>query len=508
MNLLEFIKEIKTKNQKILIVGLGISGSEAANVLSDSGFKIIAVDKSSLEDFKRKGQDELIDQLKTKGIEVHLGIDGEQVAPYLSNVGLCVLSPGVSLEASIVAAVQRAGIVIANELELAISLIEAPTIVVTGSNGKSTTVTLITEMLKASQQEAKLCGNVGLPVISLLNNTNIFSAHRVKVTGPLVVEASSYQLETCHHLHPKVSVWLNISENHLERHGTIDRYLAIKGKIFTLQSDLDYSIFNLDDDRYLSVISMIKGRRLPFGRDKNKLEKISNEYAFINYSPSEGIDLVTVRLNNSEETYDLNEFKLLGVHNRYNVAASLLASKALNGTYQGCLSALKSFTGLRHRFQSLGDISGVMIINDSKSTTVAASCAALNSAYQANPNSYVHLLLGGMVKAGSWSPLTSLLRGQILPEKPVVCFGGDGHIILNHLRAASIPCVQVRDVKEAFHSSMSRATSGDIVLFSPGCASFDEFQNFEKRGEALEKLFLDYGTAERASHSSTPITAS
>jgi UDP-N-acetylmuramoylalanine--D-glutamate ligase len=398
------------------------------------------------------------------------------------------LSPGISLESAIVGAITRRNIPICNELELAVDLIGLPTIVVTGSNGKSTTVTLIHEMLRASGLDAKLCGNVGIPVISLID------ADSNETKGShLVIEASSYQLETCYHLHPTVAVWLNISDNHLERHGTIERYLDVKTKVFACQTTAEPAIVNFDDDRVSLVLRSVKGQPIGFGRNEDSLKNGCKEYAVIELEANSNKDQISLILEGKREVYNLERFPLHGVHNRYDAAAALLAARKSGATEEGCQSVLNRFTGLRHRYQVVETIGGVTFINDSKSTTVASTCAAFASTREQNPKARIHLMVGGMVKAGSWMPLINLARGYFTEANPIVCFGGDGRIIHNHLLTAGIPSKILMTHRDAFRDTVSRVTSGDIVLFSPGCASFDEFQNFEKRGDAFEKLVREHG---------------
>jgi UDP-N-acetylmuramoylalanine--D-glutamate ligase len=490
VDIISILKKVKTSSQSILVVGLGISGVATARVLCRRGYQVTAIDKMGERDVITRVGLEEVESLKSAGVRIEFSQDGESAGTLFSNIGLAVLSPGISLESAIVGAINRRQIPICNELELAVDLIGLPTIVVTGSNGKSTTVTLIHEMLRASGLNARLCGNVGIPVISLLDIEGDSNDSR-NIGSNLVIEASSYQLETCYHLKPNVAVWLNISDNHLERHGTIERYLAVKSKIFALQSQSDISIVNIDDERAGQVLKGIKGRLLGFGRNKDSLNKNTKEYGLINFNGESGTDKIQINLD-KELLFDLSKFPLQGIHNRYDAAAALLAALGSGADPAACQSVLNRFTGLRHRYQLVGEVREVRFINDSKSTTVAASCAALASTLEQNPARKVHLMLGGMVKAGSWHPLINLCKANSNSLAPVVCFGGDGRIIHNHLKSGGIPTTLLATHTDGFRDVAARAKPEDIVLFSPGCASFDEFQNFEKRGDAFEKLVRDH----------------
>lgn len=487
MDLVATLESAKINHQSIGVVGLGISGLATAKVLALLGHSVIAVDKLSESDVISRGAGDRVISLKKLGVKLHFGVDGESAAQLFSNAGLCVLSPGISLESSIVGAICRRKIPLCNELELAVDLIGVPTVVVTGSNGKSTTVSLIHEMLKSSGMDSRLCGNVGIPVISLLESKED------KILGPLVIEASSYQLETCYHLHPNVAVWLNLSDNHLERHGTIDRYLEVKSKVFACQESQDFAVVNCDDSRLGQVLRSIRGKVCAFGRNETELKKITPRFALISYLPASNRDEIRIELGDGKFIFDLTKYPLLGIHNRYDAAAALLAALSLNASPEACQQVLTSFTGLSHRYESVAEVNGVLFINDSKSTTVASSCAAISSTLEAYPNRKLHLLLGGMVKAGSWDPFLKLAKSFVTINNPIACFGGDGQLIKNHCDTANIPAKLTSKLSDAFLDIVSRATSGDIVLLSPGCASFDEFQNFEKRGEAFVWLVREHG---------------
>ncbi len=492
MDLVAALVDAKNNHKAIGVIGLGISGLATARVLARRGHHVIAIDKLSESEVNSRSGNAGLNDLRELKVKLHFGIDGESAAELLSDVGLCVLSPGISLESSVVGAIKRRKIPLCNELELAVDLIGAPSIVVTGSNGKSTTVTLIHEMLRASGMDSRLCGNVGIPVISLLE------VESEKIRGPLVIEASSYQLETCYHLHPRVAVWLNLSDNHLERHGTIDRYLEVKAKIFAHQEAADFAVINCDDIRSNQMIRAAKSKLCSFGRKESELKKISNRYALISYQPAEGKDEIRVELDETKHVFDLMRFPLQGIHNRYDAAAALVAALNLGASVEGCQLVLTNFTGLSHRYELVGEVAGVLFVNDSKSTTVASTCAALSSTLEAYPGRRVHILVGGMVKAGSWEPFLTLAKTFVTSTNPISCFGGDGQLIRNHCDAAKIPSKVSPKLRDAFLDVVSRATSGDIVLLSPGCASFDEFQNFEKRGETFVRLVREHGGSDKS----------
>jgi len=484
MNFRTHLKILRDNKSKILVVGLGISGLAAANFLAKADLKVVAIEREERKKYDAKSKlSAHISGLESLGVECNFGVDGEDTAKYLEGVKLCVLSPGVSLESPSVAAILRNKIQIVSELELGIELKGSPLIALTGSNGKTTTVSIIHEMLRASGRKSVLCGNVGTPVVADLSPGILDS------TEPLddvqVVEASSYQLETCTTLKPKVALLLNISDNHLERHGNLERYLQCKARIFANQDSNDVAVINLDDERVSSLIPKLKAKLLGFTLDLNKFEK--REGALISYDLANGLDLITVRINNKLQKFDLKAAKLLGLHNRHNMAAAVLAALAFGASAEAIQKVLDTFKTLEHRLELVPSES-CLIINDSKSTTVASSVAAFKAITQTYPKKKITLMLGGLSKAGSWEPLIKLLSQNQDRLRPVVLFGKDGRILASHCASAEIACSVQPKVKEALQFALSQSAEEDIVLFSPGCASFDEFQDFEERGAYFKKL--------------------
>lgn len=481
MNISEELKNIRKNGNKVLIVGLGISGIESAKFCRRNKLAFLLVEREAQETFLKKSKfKEPVQQLMEEGAEVHFGIDGERIKEKLDNVKLAILSPGVPLESAICAALKRNSIPFISELELGIEIQKLPNIVVTGSNGKTTTVSLLHDILKRADFDSSLCGNVGIPVISSIESD--FENTSNAANKILVVEASSYQLETCTTLKPKVAILLNISENHLERHGDINRYLKTKAKVFENQDKNDIAILSADDPKISALRHEIKATVQAFG--VGEPENHYAAYAKINYKPQSGLDQIQV----NNEIYEIKESKLRGLHNRFNIAASVLAARHLNVSQAVIQESVNHFNPLEHRLEYCGKLKGIDCINDSKSTTVAAAIAALSTVLNDYGKTKITLMLGGLSKAGSWDPLCKLIKQNEPALNKVICFGKDSSLIANYCRNFKIPHATSDNLKAGFESALSESTEGNVILFSPGCASFDEFSDFEERGREFKKL--------------------
>jgi UDP-N-acetylmuramoylalanine--D-glutamate ligase len=451
---------------------------------------VIVAEKQSRDAFLAKSK--LVDQLPVLhelGVEIQFGVDGDQVVRWLQNVALAVVSPGIALNSSIVAAIKRCSVPYVSELELGIELHGGQALLVTGSNGKSTTVSLIHHILREAGRASYLCGNVGVPVIA---SQELLSDSPQRST--LVVEASSYQLEACTVLKPAVSVLLNVSENHLERHGSLESYASAKGQAFALQSATDVAIANADDALVLAQARRGAGRLVVFGEKSiEELQSIAQEWAAISCeSSSHG--LLTVCFGGTQRTFDTSESRLLGPHNRYNIAAAVLAALSQGVSAESIQQSLRSFLPLEHRLEVVHRDVRRLIINDSKSTTVAAAVAALTTIRQQFQSYRLILMIGGYSKAGSWEPLTARLRelgASVL--LPVVCFGKDGPLLAGFCKAEGIGCVVAPTMREATEAALLAVADEErvVVLLTPGCASFDEFTDFEDRGAHFKRYVAE-----------------
>jgi len=488
MSFQDKISLLKRSNKKVLVIGLGISGIESARFLRRHELSVRLVERQSEELFLSKSKfSHAVQELRAIGVEISFGLDGERIAPLLADVGLVILSPGVPIESAVVGTIKRLGVPYVSELELGIELHGGRSLVVTGSNGKSTTVSLLDFILRQAGLHSYLCGNVGTPVIS---NEELHQ-ESVGQRSLLVVEASSYQLEACTVLKPAVSIILNLSENHLERHGSLERYGAAKGRVLRLQTSEDLAIINADDPAVMSLANSCSATLALFGRAVlTELTKRAPICASIDESNPDGA-IIRVSIEGNTELYETRSSALLGAHNRYNMAAAILAARRIGVVPEVIQSSLDTFTPLEHRLEVVvrRDIDRALIINDSKSTTVAASIAALSTVRRHFPQHRLVIMIGGLSKAGSWEPLLALIKAEGSFIEPVICFGKDGPLLASHCRAQHISCVvaaTLRSGADLALESLDQLGQG-VVLLTPGCASFDEFTDFEHRGTEFKR---------------------
>jgi len=480
----EILESARRTQKRVLVVGLGITGVESARFLQQRGIKVGIVEKVTEEKFRSFSKySSEVDDLRAAGVKIHFGVDGERIAPHLAEVALVVVSPGVPLESTIFGSIKRHKVPYVSELELGVELHQGAVVVVTGSNGKSTTATLIERMLRQGGCSTRLCGNIGSPVLT--SGAPVDSSQSRE--SILVVEASSYQLEACTVLKPDVSVVLNISDNHLERHGSLERYAAAKERVLRLQSEGDLSVVNGDDPWVRDISRSCRAQLGLFGTaSEGELNGRSSTWARISSSDTSR-DSIVVSLGGVREEYRTDGARLLGRHNRYNIAAAIVVARRFRVEPRVVQEVINTFEPLEHRLEIVWRDGPRVIINDSKSTTVAASVAGIATVFFHFSNLPVTLLIGGLSKAGSWQPLLRTIREYRGSRVSVVCFGKDRSLLANHCRDVGIEPVVSPTLREATRYALGTITDGGVVILSPGCASFDEFIDFDHRGAEFKR---------------------
>jgi UDP-N-acetylmuramoylalanine--D-glutamate ligase len=407
----------------VLVVGLARSGTAAARALVSRGDAVVAYDRDAA--LEAGGLTEL-------GVDVRLGAWDDEV---LDAVELVVKSPGVPGDAPPVAAARARGIPLISEIELGARLLPNAIVGVTGTNGKTTTVALLGAIFEAAGRPVEVAGNIGRPLTSLLG---------AAPEAWVVCELSSFQLEDVETLRPRVGVLLNLEPDHLDRHGSLETYAAAKLRLFERQQPGDVAV-------------VPRG----FGPVPGGAARV--EFAGDDPLPAEPL--------------------LPGAHNRENAAAATAAARAAGVPDQAIAAALQTFPGVEHRIETVAELDGVLYVNDSKATNVAAALRALASF----PERRLHVILGGRGKRESYAPLAAALASR----DRAYLIGEAADEIAAALRSAGISCEESGTLAAAVAAARAHAEPGDVVLLSPACASFDQFTSFEQRGDEFRRLVAE-----------------
>jgi UDP-N-acetylmuramoylalanine--D-glutamate ligase len=440
---------MELRDKKVLVVGLARTGIECARFLLNQGAKVSLSDLRSETDLKSE-----INTLKGLPIDYLLG--GEE-RRWLEAVDLVVPSPGVPAENPLLHEACSRGIEILSEVELAYRFSRFPIVAITGTNGKSTTTTLVGLMLKANGTQVFIGGNIGAPLIGFVGGDWEWG----------VVEISSFQLEWIEEFRPRVAVLLNLSEDHLDRYPDFAAYCRAKERIFENQTKKDVAILNRDDPLVWGMRQGRPARTISFG---------FSEVGEGVFAKSEEI---VWRDASSEERFPLYHVKIQGVHNVENMMAAIAAAKAIGIPAQIIQQTLEEFPGLEHRLEFVREQDGVRYYNDSKGTNVGAVVKSL-----ASFSAPVILLAGGVDKGGDYGVLRDGVRKTV---KRLVLFGAAKEMMAKALGALT-ETVIVDDMEAAVRDAHQHARPGDVVLLSPACSSFDMFRNYAERGRVFRSL--------------------
>ncbi len=438
------------KGKNVLVVGLGKTGEAVCHFLLHQGAQIKVSEKKTPEELGEK-----ISFWKQEGIMVEAG-KHEQRSFY--EVDLIVPSPGVPLLPEIKAA-KAQGVRIISEIELAYNFLQGKIVGITGSNGKSTTASLTHKILKEGGVSSYLAGNIGTPLISLVE--------RSKKDNVYVTEISSFQLQYIEHFRASVSVFLNISPDHLDWHPSFDDYYKAKKKLISFQEENDTAILNQDDSLVWDLHTEAKSQVYAFSRKKK-------------VSPGCFLQGDWIILTDTEEKKLMNtsEIPLLGSHNQENIMAAALVGYLFGLPLTRIRKSIRKFKGLEHRLEKVTTINGVDFYNDSKATNVDATLKSTQSFQQK-----IILILGGRDKGGDFKKLQRSIQDR---AKKIILIGEASEKIKNVLKDI-LPMNEVSSLEEAVRASFSEAKPGEVVLFAPACTSFDMFRNFEERGEIFKQ---------------------
>lgn len=440
--------------KKILIVGAARSGIACARFLIERGATVALNDAKPFERWSAEAL-----ALKDEGVGC---LAGELPGWLLDQLDLVVISPGVPTRAIPLRYAERAGAEVIGEVELASRYLKGRIVAITGSNGKTTTTSLIADLLKDAGLQTLVGGNIGTPLISLVEHS--------RDDGWTVVEMSSFQLETIKEFHPTVAVALNVTPNHMDRYESFTDYAAAKHRIFMNQAPDDIAILNADDEIVSSWASGLRAHVTRFSV-KRQLE----EGLFLR-----GREIVS-RANGVERVLLISdEMKLRGLHNVENVLAAVAAGLACGAAPDSMRDTIREFNPVEHRLEFVAEVDGVKFYNDSKATSVDATVKALEAF--AGDAGKVVLILGGRGKKAPYAPLASLVRERV---RKLILVGEDVETIERELGTFA-PNAKASDMSEAVTLSFQAAQPGDTVLLAPACASFDMFESYEHRGRVFK----------------------
>ncbi|WP_263357090.1 UDP-N-acetylmuramoyl-L-alanine--D-glutamate ligase [Acidicapsa ligni] len=446
---------MELKGKKVLVVGLGKSGLAAALFLRKRGAHVTVSDMRSAAALAKE-----IPALLDEGIMVESGGHGLLT---FRRQDLIVVSPGVPLDTPELVQVKAFGLPVIGELELAAQYLKGNVLAITGSNGKTTTTALIGEILASAGLPTQVGGNIGVPVIDLIEKSTD--------EGWSVLEVSSFQLESTQFFHPRIAVILNITPDHLDRHGTFENYALAKERIFAVQTASDYLVLNADNPRTAQAAGRTSANVYWFSLESSVVQGAWVQEGEIVFRASANAAI--------EPILSLKSIPLKGTHNVENTLAAVCAARLAGADAASIAKAVAIFRAVEHRLEYVATNNGVEYYNDSKATNVDASAKAI----AAFPGC-IHLILGGKDKNSNYADLSDLLRKRV---KAVYTIGSAAAKIESHIRGV-VPIVSSETLDKAVAATAKAAHPGDIVLLSPACSSFDQFENYEQRGRIFKEL--------------------
>ena len=439
---------------KIVVLGGGESGFGAAYLAKKKGLEVFLSDKGLIKDDYKK-------LLTDVGIEFEEGKHDEE---RILAADWIIKSPGIPKKAEIISKINRKGIRLSSEIEFASEFTDAKIIAITGSNGKTTTTSLIYHILKNDDLKVGLAGNIGKSFAKQVADENF---------DYYVLEVSSFQLDDIQNFRPYISLLLNLSQDHLDQYNyNYEEYALAKFRITENQENDNFFIYNKDDEMSMNLLEKleIKAKMIPFSL-KEKLK----EGGYLTE------DKMTIKLD-GEFSMKIDELALVGNHNIANSLAASIAGKILKISNESIRNSLTTFQAVEHRLEQVAEINGVKFINDSKATNVNATYYALESMKQ--PTVWI---VGGVDKGNDYTEIEALVKRKV---KAIVCLGIDNQKILDFFKDKKELIYSTSSMEEAVEISKSLAKSGDTVLLSPCCASFDLFDNYEDRGTKFKKEVL------------------
>ncbi len=448
---------MELKNKRVLVVGLGKSGVSAALFLRRAGARVTVSDARPSDALAKE-----IPALLDAGVMVETG--GHGVLTFRRQ-DLVVLSPGVPLNTPEVQQVQRFGVPIIGELELAAQALQGQVVAITGSNGKTTTTSLLGHIFERAGRQTLVGGNIGLPVVDLVSGSTAETWS--------VLEVSSFQLETIQTFRPHIALVLNITPDHLDRHGDFEHYAAAKARITENQTAEDFLVLNAEDKPTQMVAAKTRAEIFWFSNARRVKRGA--------FTHGDGVYFIAAEGGAPEPVMPVAGIQLRGAHNVENVLAAVAAARLAGIDAAVIREAVESFHAVDHRLQFVANVRGVDYFNDSKATNVDATAKAL-AAFPGN----VRLILGGKDKGSDYTTLLPLLQSR---ARAVYTIGAAAHLIEDQLaEGLPYPVTHAETLENAVALASREAAAGDTVLLAPACASFDQFTSYEHRGRVFAEL--------------------
>jgi len=441
------------QHSKVSIIGAARSGVGAARLLQSQSATVFVSDKEPESKLASH-----LTGLKAAGIAFETG--GHTARVY--DCSLMVISPGVPSNAPVVAEAQKRGIKVVSELEVASWFCKAPIVAITGSNGKTTTTTLLGRMLGDAKRNHVVAGNIGTAFSSVVQD--------LTEADVAVLEVSSFQLDHCETFRPKIAVILNITPDHMDRYeNSMEQYSASKARVFMNQTLDDTLLYDADDLQTVKTVVLANGRRIGLS-----VEKMLVEGAFV----EEG-QLITMLGGKRTAMLSTKEISIRGTHNLYNAMAATMVAQLLGVSPASIRATLKNFKGVEHRLEYIRELNGVKYYNDSKATNVDSVWYALKAFQEP-----MVILLGGRDKGNDYSRLVDLVKQNV---RAIVAIGESADKVEKAFAAVK-PTTKVTSIQGAVATAQRLAQPGDVVVLSPACASFDWFENYEHRGRVFKEL--------------------
>ena len=436
------------QNKKIFVLGMARSGYEVSKFLSNYNNQILVTDG--------KEQDENhVQELKSLGVEIIISNEPENLLD--NSFDVVVKNPGIKYTHPVITKAKELNIPVINELEVAYSFLDKSVkiIGVTGSNGKTTTVTLIDKFLNVELDNVYLCGNIGYPVTSIIN--------KVKPNDILVIEISDHQLCDMYNFKTNISVLTNISETHIDFHDSYDRYKMMKKRIFNNHTDKDLAILNYDNAEVMKLTEDIKSNKYYFSKDNKLTSYIKDDAIYYN----------------DELVVKLDDIKIKGMHNYENIMAAIIVAKEFNISNTSIVNVLKEFKGVEHRIEYVDTINNRKFYNDSKSTNNIATITALQAFKEPTT-----LLMGGLDRNIPFADISPYL-GNV---KMIEAFGETKEKVKEFATNNNIECHIFDTLREVTIDAYQNSSDGEVILLSPACASWDQYEKFEDRGNEFKEI--------------------